>query len=161
MGVNTKNNGDDVELNRWPLFSYFFFGLKRDTFFFVFPPPPPPPFLLLLTAHFLPFSSIYLLTLTCVYSYFGFGPSMNLGIWYIYLFHALPLFDHVSSSKFSPSYPSLTLHIFFTCFATILTPIHLPFLLHLIIHHFHCLLSTVYCLLSQSPCITPLTRTLN
>ena len=64
-------------------------------------PPPPPSFLVLLTVHFLPFlASTYSLTLSRAYSYFGFGPSMNLGIRYTYLFHALPLFDHVSSIKF-------------------------------------------------------------
>ena len=120
--------------------------------FFVLPPPPPPPFLVLLTVHFLPFFvSTYSLTLSRAYSYFGFGPSMNLGIWYIYLFHALPLFDHVSSSKFSPSYPSLTLHNFYLlCDYTLTHPSSLP---SCCISSF--ITSIVYCLLSTVCCHNP------
>ena len=117
-------------------------------------PPPPPPFLVLLMVHFLPFfASTYSLTLSRAYSYFGFGPSMNLGIWYIYLFHALPLFDHVSSSKFTPSYPSLTLHNFFYLLCDYTLTIHPSSLPSCCISSF--ITSIVYCLLSTVCCHNP------
>ena len=76
---------------------------------------------------------------------------MNLGIWYTYLFHALPLFDHVSSSKFSPSYPSLTLHNFYLlCDYTLTHPSSLP---SCCISSF--ITSIVYCLLFTVCCHNP------